>query len=147
MGIKNYKTLWPSLGESTGNVDCILVVNMTKSTILFPYQTYQYQNQNNVNQQNVLQSHHRVHKEPPPPVWRLMKIHFQSEMFVFLYYTCQIDESQQENAENRRLWRFSRKESDSIFEVWIKRTKKSPFFARKRLFLFFIQRMRKKVPF
>ena len=65
----------------------------------------------------------------------------------FLYYTCQIDESQQENAENRCLWRFSRKESDSIFEVWIKRTKKSPFFAWERLFLFFIQHMRKKMPF
>ena len=44
-----------------------LVSRMTKRTILFRRQNYQYQNQNNVQAQNAVQSVHRHHCAFPPP--------------------------------------------------------------------------------
>ena len=48
--------------ESAGNGKFVLAARMTEHTILFPYQNHQYQSQNNVDQQNVHQGHHRIHR-------------------------------------------------------------------------------------
>lgn len=47
---------------STKTGDYILNLCTTKRTILFQYQNYQHQNQNNANRQNVYQSDRLMHE-------------------------------------------------------------------------------------
>jgi len=92
-----------SIGCSAGTGDDILALCMTRHTILFLYKPYQYQNQNNVNGQNVQQSGQCVHRTlrrrvaalykklwrtaSPLPSW-LERSAFETPVF-FCHYTYQ----------------------------------------------------------
>lgn len=68
--------------------DDILARCMTKRTILFLYQQYQYQNQNNANRQDVNESDHHKHGNPPPTGKRPPQIqlrHFCLSCFAIIH--------------------------------------------------------------
>ena len=96
---------WPSLGHGhfrmTGTAsrtvrsaeaaDCILFLDMTKSTIQIPDR-----NSNNTNHSNnANQSHHRLHEQPPRQICRTFFPLFRSPRKLFHYYTQRHEKAQQ----------------------------------------------------